>query len=118
MSLEKHYCVRFGSSIDMGSYTWDASVGDLTGSTARIRIGPEGAAALVELTSDGPPVESVVSWDTALRKLAIDLHQTDIAPLVPGGYRWESTIILSDGTELEGPSGRFHVNAAIGAKVT
>lgn len=99
------YLAYSGHSLDMGVITVTPSIesADLTGSTAILRIGKIGQAALITLDSATPPEEGVFQWDDAGGTLTVDLPASTFEALAIGLYWYQVTITTVDGDPLPPP---------------
>jgi hypothetical protein len=107
-----------GASLDMGTFTIASDA--LAGSTARMRIGRNGSAALLELDSAEPPDSpALFEWtaDGDGATLRIDLSDEQVAELGAGSgiYDWQAHAITASGqvVPIDGCRGSIKVRAAV-----
>jgi hypothetical protein len=107
------FIARTGHSLDMGAFTFVAASGGLSNTTAALRIGTS-ATLRALITSDAPPVNTVMGWTPGTGVLLIDLSDAIIAAIGIGKWIYEITIVRSaTGRKLYGTSGSFQVVASL-----
>lgn len=90
------FVAQTGHALDMGTFTFEPSVGNLLGTSCELRIGRNGVARAT-LSSANPPPNSVMHWEPSTGDLSIDLSEDLIDEIGPGIWSCEFALLTASG---------------------